>query len=228
MTVNEQVVESQRKIAVRAGILYLLTFVSVPTLSLYKTIHNPNYVIGAGPDTDVFIGAILEIIVALAGIGTAVALYPVFKKQSEVLSLSFIGVRVLEAATIFVGVAFLLAVVTLRQAGLGNDALIAGRTLVTLYDRIFLIGQSFIPAVDDAIIGYLFYKSRLIPRTLAIIGLIGVPVLITGDVLVLFGFIGQRDPSTAMFAIPVALFEFSLGILLVVKGFNKTLLSLNK
>ena len=220
MTADELFENSPRKIAMTAGILYLLTFVSVPTLWLYKSIHNPNYVIGAGPDTDVFIGGVLEIIVALAGIGTAVGLYPVFKKQNEVLALSFVGIRVLEAATIFVGVAFLLAVVTLRQSGIGDDALIAGQTLVALYDRIFLIGQSFIPAVDDAIIGYLFYKSRVIPRTLAIIGLIGVPVLIAGDILVLFGFIGQRDPSTGMFAIPVALFEFSLGILLVVKGFN--------
>lgn len=228
MTANEQIEESPRKIAVRAGILYLLTFVSVPTLSLYNSIHIPNYIISAGPDTNVLIGCILEIIVALAGIGTAVALFPVFKKQNEQLALSFIGVRVLEAATIFVGVAFLLAVVTLRQAGLGNDALITGQTLVALYDRIFLIGQSFIPAVDDAIIGYLFYKSRLIPRTLAIIGLIGVPVLIAGDVLVLFGFLVQRDPSTAMFAIPVALFEFSLGILLVVKGFSQPQLASNK
>lgn len=211
---------SMRKTSLFAGGLYLLTFVSIPTLALYGSIHDPNYIVGPGPDSAVIIGSILEIIVALAGIGTAVALYPVLKKQNEGLALGLVSARVLEAGTIFTGVMFLLTVVTLRQAGVGADALVTGHTLVTMYDRVFLIGQSFMPAVNDLLLGFLLYQSRLVPRGLSLIGIIGGPVLIAGDISVLFGLIGQRDPTTALFAIPVALFEFSLGIWLVVKGFN--------
>ncbi|HMI68239.1 MAG TPA: DUF4386 domain-containing protein [Cyclobacteriaceae bacterium] len=211
---------SLRKTALAAGALYLLTFVSIPTLALYGAIHDPNYIVGRGPDTEVIIGGILEIIVALAGIGTAVALYPVLRKQNEGVALGLVGSRVLEAGTMFAGVAFLLTVVALRQAGAGADAVIIGQTLVTLYDRIFLIGQSFMPAVNDLLLGFLLYQSRLVPRSLSLIGLIGAILLVAGDIAVLFGLIGQHAPSTALAAIPVALFEFSLGVWLVVKGFK--------
>lgn len=213
---------SMRKSSLAGGILYLLSFVSIPTLALYKSVHEPNYMLSAGSDNSVLIGAILEIVVALTCIGSAVALFPVLKKQHEGVALGLVGSRILEAATIFMGVMFLLTVVSLRQAGAGSEALVTGRTLVTMYDRMFLIGQSFMPAINDILLGYLLYRSRLVPRGLALIGLIGGPILIAGDLGVLFGFIGQHDPSTGLFAIPVALFEFSLGIYLVVKGFNKT------
>lgn len=211
---------SLRKTSLAAGILYLVSFVSIPTLALYDSIHQANYILGQGPDTAVIIGNILEIVVALAGIGTAVVLYPVLKKQNEGVALGLVGSRVLEAATIFVGVMFLLTVVTMRQTAAGEEALVTSHTLVIMYDRMFLIGQSFLPAIDDVLLGYLLYKSKLVPRGLSLIGLIGGPVLIVGDVFVLFGIIGQRDPSTALFAVPVALFEFALGIYLIVKGFS--------
>ena len=206
-----------------AGVLYLLTFVSIPTLALYSSVHGPNYILGVGPDTSVIVGGILEIIVALAGIGTAVALYPILKKENEGLALGLVGSRVLEASTIFLGVMFLLSVVTLRQTGAGSGALITSRTLVTMYDRMFLIGQSFLPAINDILLGFLLYQSRLVPRGLSLIGLIGGPVLITGDICVLFGLIGQHDPSTGLFALPVAVFEFSLGIYLIAKGLKSNI-----
>jgi len=211
-----------RKSALAAGILYLLTFVSIPTLVLYSSVQQPNYIMGPGPDTAVIIAGILEIIVALTGIGTAVALYPVLKKQHEGLALGLVGSRVLEAGTIFAGVLFLLTVVTLRQTGAGAAALASSKTLVIMYNRMFLIGQSFMPAINDVLLGLLLYQSRLVPRGLSLIGLIGGPLLITGDLCVLFGGIGQHDPTTALFAVPVALFEFSLGIYLIVKGFKST------
>ena len=213
---------STRKQFLVAGVLYLLTFVSIPTLALYSSVHAPNYILGAGPDTSVIIGGILEIIVALAGIGTAVALYPILKKQSEGLALGLVGSRVLEASTIFIGVMFLLSVVTLRQSAAGSDAFVTSKTLVIMYDRIFLIGQSFLPAINDILLGFLLYQSRLIPRSLSLIGLVGGPLLIIGDICVLFGLIGQRDLITGLFAVPVALFEFSLGIYLIIKSFNST------
>jgi hypothetical protein len=216
------ILASQRKISLAAGVIYLLTFVSIPTLSIYGQVKSANYVMGPGPDTPAIIGGILEIIVALAGIGTAVVLFPVLKKQSEILSLGLVTSRVLEASTIFLGVAFLLTIVTLRQTGIGADGLIASRTLAALYDRIFLLGQSFMPAINDLLLGYLLYKSRLVPRVLSLIGIVGGPVLIASYLAVLFGLIGQHASLTGLFALPVALFEFSLGIWLTVKGFNTT------
>lgn len=132
-----------RTTALIAGALYLLTFVSIPTLALYGPVKDPKYILGPGPDTAAFVGGILEIIVALACIGTAVALYPVVKRQNEGIALGFVGARVLEAGTIFAGVACLLSVVTLRQTEARASALATAQALVALYGRTFLLGQSF-------------------------------------------------------------------------------------
>ena len=210
----------RRRTALVVGALYLLTFVSIPTLALYGPVRDPNYIVGPGPDSGVLFGGILELIVALAGIGTAVALYSVVKRQNEGLAMGFVGSRVLEASTIFAGVACLLSVVTLRQAGAGAEALVTGHALVAMYDRLFLVGQSFIPAVNALLLGSLLYQSRLVPRVLPLLGFIGATLLVAGDIAVLFGLIGQHAPSTALAAIPIALWEFSLGVWLVVKGFT--------
>jgi len=207
-----------RKTALVAGVLYLLTFVSIPTLFLYGSVKGANYILGAGPDTAAIIGGISEIIVALAGIGTAVVLFPVLKKQNEAAALGLVASRVLEASTIFVGVAFLMSIVTLRQTGAGAGALVTSHALATLYDRIFLLGPSFMPVVDDLLLGFLLYQSRLVPRGLSLIGIVGGPILLAGYLAVLFGLIGTSQASIT--AVPVALFEFSLGVWLVVKGFN--------
>jgi hypothetical protein len=211
---------SSRKIALLAGVLYVLTFVSIPTLAIYSQVKSANYILGAGPDTSAIIGGILEIIVALAGIATAVVLFPVLKKQSEGAALGLVAARVLEASGIFVGVAFILSIVTLRQAGAGAGALVTSNVLVTLYDRIFLVTQSFMPAIDDLLLGFLLYKSRLVPRALSLIGIVGGPVLLVGYIAVLFGLIGQHSALNGLAALLVALFEFSLGVWLIVKGFN--------
>src|SRR5947209_14084218 len=227
MTINDRTtatkrvpMDSLRKTAFVAGVLYLLTFVSIPTLFLYVPVHDPKYIVGPGPDTGVVFGGILEMIVALAGIGTAVALYPVLKRQNEGVALGFVGSRVLEAATIFAGVAFLLTIVSLRQAGAGAGALVIGHALVALYDRMFLIGQSFMPAVNALLLGSLLYRSRLVPRVLPLLGFIGAALLVAGDLAVLFGAIGQHAPLAGLFALPIALWEFSLGVWLIAKGFN--------
>ncbi|MDB5276588.1 MAG: hypothetical protein JWR61_1543 [Ferruginibacter sp.] len=208
------------KRSLTAGILYILTFVSIPTLALYGPVHAADYITGPGPDTAVIIGAILEIIVALAGISTAVVLYPVLKKQNESAALGLVAARILESGTIFVGVAFLLSIVTLRQAASGTDALVTGHALAALYDRIFLLGQSFMPAICDLLLGFMLYKSRLVPKGLAVIGMVGAVPLVTGYVAILFGVIGQHSPLAGLSAVLVALFEFSLGVYLVVKGFR--------
>lgn len=211
---------THRRVSLTAGILYLLTFVSIPTLVLYNPVKGVNYILGSGPDTSAIIGGILEIIIALAGIGTAVVLFSVLKKQNETLALGLVAARILESGTIFVGVAFLLSIVTLRKAGAGADALAVSHALVALYDRIFLLGQSFMPAICDLLLGFLLYKSRLVPRRLSLIGLVGGPILLLGYLAVLSGLIGQHDSLAGLSALPVALFEFSLGVWLVVKGFD--------
>jgi hypothetical protein len=209
-----------RRVSLIAGIFYLLTFVSIPTLSLYGQVKSTNYILGSGPDINAVMGGISEIVVALAGIATAVILFPVLKKQNETLALGLVASRILEASTIFVGVAFILSIVSLRQSGVGSEALVVSHALAILYDRIFLLGQSFMPAINDLLLGILLYQSRLVPRLLAVIGIIGAPVLIIGYVVVLFGFVGQHDSQAALSAMPVALFELLLGIWLIVKGFN--------
>jgi hypothetical protein len=209
-----------RKLALAAGVFYLLTFVSIPTLFLYDQVrNNPNYILGPGPDTAVLVGAISEIIVALAGVGTAVTLYPVLKRQNEAAALGLVGSRVLEGAGILAGVACLLAIVTLRQSGAGNGALITGQTLAILYGRIFALSQSLMPIVNDLLLGFLLYQSRLVPRVLPLIALIGAPLLAVGTLGTLIGLWGQSSPA-ALLALPVAVFEFSLGVYLIVKGFR--------
>lgn len=209
---------ASRKTSLTAGILYLLTFISIPTLSLYHEIHQPNFVLGSAPSGDIVLGGMLELVMALACIGTALAFYPVLKKQNEMLALGFVAARILEATLIFVGVASLLTVLNLRS--LGAEAQVVSRGLVMLYDRLFLISQSFIPAVNALLLGTLLYQTRLVPRILPIIGIIGAFTLVAGDVAVLYGVYDQRAPIAGLSAVPIALWEFSLGIYLVFKGFN--------
>jgi hypothetical protein len=208
-----------RKTSLTAGILYLLTFISIPTLSLYHEIHQPNFITSSAPSSDVVLGGILELLMALACIGTALAFYPVLKKQNESLALGFVAARILEATLIFAGVASLLTVLSLRS--LGSESQVLARGLVMLYDRLFLISQSFIPAVNALLLGTLLYQTRLVPRILPIIGIIGAFTLVAGDVAVLYGVYDQRAPEIALTVIPIALWEFSLGLYLTFKGFKE-------
>jgi hypothetical protein len=200
-----------------AGVFYLLTFASIPTLGLYAAVLEPGYVLGDGPDTAAIVGALLEIVVALACIGTAVALYPILTKHSQWMSLGFIGSRTLEAATIFAGAASLLAVVSLRQAGVGPDGVVPAQALVALHDGLHL-GQSLMPAVNAALLATLLYRARLVPRILPLVGLIGAPLLVVTTLGALFNLWPEISPITGLGALPIALWELSLGVWLVAKG----------
>jgi hypothetical protein len=172
------------------------------------------------------VGGFLEVIVALAGIGTAVTLYPVVKRQNEGVALGFVTARVLEGSMIFAGVVSLLSLVTLRHApggaaGANAAALVTtGASHVEVYNWTFLLGQSLMPAINALLLGSLLYRSRLVPRVLPVLGLIGAPLLITADIATLFGGIGQHSSWALLAALPVAAWEFSLGVWLVVKGFR--------
>jgi hypothetical protein len=217
---NTTVASSQRRISLAAGIAYVLTFVSIPSISLYSSVKGANYVLSSGSNTAALVAGILEIVVALAGIATAVILFPILKKQNETLALGLVAARILESATIFVGVSFILAIVTLRLSGAGTEGLATSHALVALYNRIFLLGQSFMPAICDLLLGYMLYKSRLVPRGLAIIGIIGAPVLVVGWLFVLNGAIDRTGGFAKLSALLVGLFELGLGIWLIVKGFD--------
>ncbi len=211
-----------RKTSFWAGFFYILTFISIHTLFLYQPIHEPNYLLGNANDNYAVIGGILEIIVALCGIITSVILYSVLKKQNETLALGLVAARILEAATIFVGVSFILGIVTLHQQGAGESSIAISRALVALYDRIFVLGQGFMPAIDDILLGVLLYQSRLVPRWLSVIGITGAFPLFAGYFALMFGFIERSSPLTGASAIMVAFFEFTLGIYLLVRGLRKS------
>src|SRR3981081_2659975 len=208
-----------RKTAFAAGALYLLSFVSIPTLFLYNPLRASNYIVGQGSNTGIIVGAILEMMLARAGIGTAVALFPVVKRQNEGVALGFVGTRTLEGGAILAGVACVLSLVTLQQAGAGTGGLVTGHTLIAMYDRIFLLSQSFIPAVNALLIGSLLYQSRLVPRWLPLLGFAGAALLVGQDSAVIFGLAGQHGAITVL-SFPIAIWEFSLGVYLVVKGFR--------
>lgn len=212
--------DSLRRTALVAGIAYLLTFVSIPTLALYGPVRQPGYVTGPGPDTPVIVGGVLELIVALACIGTAVALYPVVKRQNDGFAMGFVGARVLEAATIIGCVVSLLSVVSLRRAGAGAGAGVTAQALVAFHDWIFLFGQGFIPAVNAVLLGTLLYRSRLVPRVLPVVGLIGAPLLVISFLATLFGLWDQQSALSAVLTLPIALWEFSLGVYLIARGFR--------
>jgi hypothetical protein len=216
---------STRKTALVAGICYLITFISIPTLALYGPVKtHRDWILGSGGHTGVLVGGFLEVIVALASIGTAITLYPVVKRQNEGVALGFVAARVLEAVMIFTGVVSLLSLVTLRQelgaaAGANAAALVTtGAAHVAIYNWTFLLSQSLMPAINALLLGSLMYRSRLVPRIIPAIGLIGAPFLICTVIATLFG--GMKLGSPEFAALPVAAWEFSLGVWLVVKGFR--------
>jgi hypothetical protein len=213
---------SLRRTALVAGVLYLVTFVSIPTLVLYGPVKDPSYIVGPGPDTAALVGGVLEVVVALACIGTAVALYPVVKRENEGIALGFVGTRVLEAATIFAGIVSLLTVVTLRRAGAGADALVTGQALVAQYDWSFLLGQGLLPAANALLLGSLMYRSRLVPRVLPLLALVGAPLLVASHTARVFDLWEPVSLLSGIAALPIALWELSLGIWLVTKGFRPT------
>lgn len=223
-TAHRAPMDQQRKTALVAGVLYLVTFISIPALLLISPVlSNPDYITGAGSDTQVILGCLLDVVTALACIGTAVVLFPVVKRQNEALALGFVTARVFEAAVIVIGVVSLLAVVTLRQdtAGADTTALAAtGQALVAVRDWTFLLGPGIMPAFNALLLGTLLYRSRLVPRIMPLLGLIGAPLLLASSTATLFGVNEQVSVFSFITTLPIAVWELSLGIYLVVRGFR--------
>ena len=219
--------DPMRRTSRAAGILYLVTFVSVPTLALYQGVRGePDFVLGAGSDTGVLVAACSEVVVALAGIGTAVVLFPMAKRVSETAALGFVTSRVVEGALIIVGVVSVLTLLTLRTDVAGTaDAdpaslLTAGHTLAAVYDWTFLLSQSLMPVSNALCLGYVLYRSGLVPRILPALGLVGAPLLLASDIAIFSGVYDRAAPVAVLAALPIAVWEFSLGVHLTVRGFR--------
>jgi hypothetical protein len=219
-------VNSIRKSALAAGVLYLITFAaSIPAvILLHPVLSNPNYIVSVGADTQVTAGAFLDLVNALACIGTAVALFPVVRRVNETLALGFVASRVYEAAVIMIGVVSILAVVALRQAGTtGADpsALIAvGRGLVAVRNATFLLGPGLAPAINALLLGTLLYRSRLVPRVIPSLALIGAPLLLSATIGTMFGVNQSVSAWTGIATLPIFLWELSVGLWMTFKGFR--------
>ncbi|MFI5708948.1 DUF4386 domain-containing protein [Kribbella sp. NPDC051620] len=218
--------DSLRRTALVAGICYLITFVaSIPALPLYSNlVGDPKYILGSGSSAGVLLGGLLEVITALAGIGTAVVLFPVVKRQSEWLALGFVTSRVIEGAYLVVGVIAILSVVTLREnpvAGTDPAALItAQQSLVAIHDWSFLLGPGVMPGVNALLLGTLLYRSGLVPRLIPLIGLVGAPFFLVSAVALIFGAYAQLSLPSGIATVPIFIWELSLGLWLTFKGFK--------
>jgi hypothetical protein len=219
--------DAWRKLAFAGGVLYLMTFIfSIPAVFLYgPVLSDPAYILNAGADSQVLLGALFDLITALACIGTAVALYPVIRRQSEAASIGFVATRIFEGAVIVIGVVCLMAVVWLRQAGAaaGTDAsaLVAvGQGLVAVRDVTFLVGPGVMPGLNALLLGYVLYRSRLVPRAIPAMGLIGAPVFLASATLSILG-LQEQVSVLPLIALPlIFVWELSLGLWLTFKGFT--------
>jgi hypothetical protein len=220
-----------RKAAMIAGVAYIATFVfSIPVKFGFwvDVLDNPDFILGAGHAGGVPVGALFEVLTALGGVVSAVALYAVAKRYSSRAALGFVTTRVLEATMIFAGVLSIMAVYTLRQdvAGTpGTDAgalVTTGQALVAMHDWTFLLGPGLMAGLNALLIGSVMYRSRLLPRWIPTLGLIGAPLLLASCTATLFGLWDQISGPAALLTLPIAIWEFSFGVYMTVKGFKPT------
>ena len=218
---------SHRRTARIAGIWFVVTFISIAALPLYDSILNDSrFIVGGGGDTSVQLGAVAEILTAIAGIATAVTLFPILRRQSEGLALGYVALRIVESTIIAVGVVSLLAIVMLRQdlAGGATDSaslILSGQSLVAVHDATFLLGPAFCAAIGNGLIlGYLMFRSGLVPRRFAQFGMLAGSFALLTAVLVLFGAYEQVSAPAALLTLPEAVWELSLGIYLIARGFK--------
>ncbi len=215
-----------RKIALYTGLFWVITYItSIPALLLFDPVLNDSsYIVGAGDDNRIFLGALLELILIIANIGTAIVPLAILKRQSERLAFGFAAARIMESVFIAVGILRVLAVVALRQSGGGEDAaslVIAGKSLVAIKDLTFLLGPGFVVGIGNGLImGYLMYRSGLIPRGLAMLGLVGGPLICASGIAMMFGVFELGSSWQMIATVPEFIWELSLGIWLIAKGFN--------
>ena len=214
-----------QKSARLAGLLFLATFVtSIPAVLLYNDVLNEtHFVLHAGNDTQILFGALLEMLLIVANIGTALVLFPILKRQDEPLALGYVAARIIESVFIAFGIVSLLAIVTLHQGSGAHPAALStvGTALVAVHDWTFLLGPGFVVGIGNGLIlGTLMYRSGLVPRGLALIGIVGGALLLLSGALVLGGAFDKGSSPQAIMTIPEFIWELSLGIYLMARGFR--------
>jgi len=206
------------------GVLYLITFVtSIPALLLYQPVLDDpvGYIAGAGHDKHILFGALLELLLIIANIGTAVVIVPIMRRRYEDLAIGYVTARAFECTFILVGVVAVLGIVTLRNQVAGAAEGTVAYTLAAIKDWTFLLGPGFVVGVGNGLmLGYLMYRSGLVPRQMAMLGLIGGPLIILSGTAILFDVFELGSAAQAIATIPEFLWELSLGIYLAVKGFK--------
>ena len=220
--------EESRRIARVFGALYLITFAtSIPALWLYQPVlKDPaGYITGAGHNNKILLGAFLELLLIISNIGTATVVFPLLKRVNEVCAISYVTARVMECTFILVGILTMVAVVTLqRNPSAGTSATLGSiaYTLAAIKDWTFLFGPGFVVGIGNGLLlGYLMYRSELVPRRWAVLGLIAGPVLIVSAIAVMFGVAQQGGPLQSIATVPEAIWELFLGIYPLVWGFNQ-------
>ena len=219
--------DPMRKTAYVVGVLFVITYITSITakFAFYPPfLDNAAYILGDGEDTRVLWGAFFEMILIIANIGTAVALYPVLKRRFPALSLGFVTARVMESVFIGVGVLAVLTLVTMRQDFSGTDtAALApvGQALVALQEWTFNLGPGFVVGVGNGLIlGYLMYRTGLVPRGLAILGLVGGTLVVVSGTAVILGVTEAGSSMQILACMPEFFWELSFGVYLIVKGFK--------
>lgn len=224
-------IDPLRRTATIVGWLFVITYVTsiASKVALYPPLFEGNYITGPGEDTRVLWGALSEAILIIAGIGTATAMYTVIKRQYPNLAISYVAARIMECVFIGIGILSVLTVVTLRQDYAGTDSadatgLIAvGDALVALQEWTFGLGPAFVVGVGNGcILGYIMYRTGLVPRRLAMLGLIGGPLIILSGSAAMMGFIELDGTWQLLSAIPEFFWELGLGIYLIAKGFKSS------
>ena len=220
-----------RRTATVVGWLFIVTYVTSITakLVLYPPLFDGGYITGSGEDTRVLWGAFLEAILIIANIGTAAAIYTVIKRQHPNLAISFVAARIMESVFIAVGILSVLTVVTMRQDYAGTDGETAaglpvvGDALVALQEWTFALGPGFVVGVGNGLIlGYVMYRTRLVPRGLAMFGLIGGPLLILAGSATMLDIVEVGSAWQTLPAAPEFVWELGLALYLIVKGFKPT------
>jgi Domain of unknown function (DUF4386) len=205
------------------GVLFIITFLtSIPALLLFQPVLDDpaGYIAGGGEDNQIHLGALLELLLIIANVGTAVVVYPILRRQNEILSLGYVTARLVECTFIAAGIVCMLGIVSLRQDS--PDAADLAVSLAAIKDWTFLLGPGFIVGWGNGLIlGYLMYSSDLVPRWMAMLGLIGGPLIILSGIGVLFDWWDAGSTVPAITVIPEFLWELSLGIYAAVWGFRR-------
>jgi hypothetical protein len=212
-----------------AGLFYLVAAAaSIIALNLYRPIlFNPDYLLqGAKNANQIILGAFLELLTAGTVAGTAIMLFPYLRKFSESLSLGYFCFRFIEAILILIGLVSVLALLTLSQAysntvSPGITAYqMTGSLLKSVHDWTFILGPNFMLGINTFIYSFIFYRTKLVPRKISLIGLTGAILIFISSLLEMFGIFPQLSVWGALFAIPVFVYEVTLAIWLIIKGFN--------